>query len=252
MIGRMTKWLRRNREKVKARIKLALPKTIHYRIYQLLVARNAMMSRIFFNAQMRTPEVRDRYDRMLAANVADVLLKIANRFYADLSVDARSVPLVKALESFREKLPMGDFATREGLTDPLLIRFERAFALAEAGRASEAVPLFEAVFRDPAARKFVKYDPYVKEAVARSGEFVGRYHEKRGDTDASIAIYREILSISPAGQIARRLALLLCRRGHLREAAEVAEIASLSKPNLFPRLPPRNLYIAAIETELGK
>jgi tetratricopeptide (TPR) repeat protein len=87
----------------------------------------------------------------------------------------------------------------------------------------------------------------------RSGLFLGRFHEKRGDVDAAIAIYREIVAIDRDGLTARRLTVLLSRRGEFQEASEFAAIASTSKLNLFPRLPANNRYIASLETEfLGK
>ncbi len=252
MMVQLVKQLLYKRDGALAKVKRALPEPVRRGIRRLLSVRN-VVAQSFFNAQMRRPEVLDEYHRLVAGNVAGVLLKIMARFYADLGVDVHSVPLVKALESFRRGLPMDNLATSQGQSEPVLIQFERAFALFKAGRVGEAVPLFEAVFRNSVARKFVSYDPYVKEALVRSGVFLGRYHEKHGDVDASIAIYREVLSMAQDGPIARRLTLLLSRRGDLREAAKFAEIASLSKLNLFPRLREKNPYITALETEfLGK
>jgi tetratricopeptide (TPR) repeat protein len=241
------------RDAALTRAKRALPAAVRRNIRRLLSARKAVVSRAFTNTQLPTPELVDEYHRLIAANVADVLLKIMNRFYTDLGVDGRTIPLVKALESFRRELPADNVAPPGEQTKPLLIQFERAFALAEAGRIPDALSLFEVVFRNPVARNFVSYDPYVKEAIVRSGEFLGRYHEKRGDVDVAIAIYRQILSMEPDGLVARRLTLILSRRGEFREAAEFAEIASLSKLNLFPRIPENNRYIAMLETEfVGK
>jgi tetratricopeptide (TPR) repeat protein len=247
-VVRLKKSLRYKTARALGRVGRVVPGPVRREIRRLLGVRNAVVAH-FFRVQMRRPELLDEYHRLVASNVASVLLKIMGRFYADLGVDAHSVPLVKTLESYRRELPSDNLATRQRQAEPVLIKFERAFALAEAGRLGEALPLFEAVFQNNMARKFVSYDPYVREAIVRSGEFLGRYHEKRGDGDASIAIYREILSIDQDGPIARRLTLLLSRRGDLREAAEVAEIASQSTPNLFPRIPENNPYIAALETE---
>jgi tetratricopeptide (TPR) repeat protein len=253
MIVRLRKWLVYKRDRASARLRRALPETVRRGIRRLWGVRSAVVAQTFSNAQMPTPELLDEYHRLVAGNVASVLLKITARFYADLGVDVRSVPLVQALESFQRELPVDTASTSHWQAEPVLIQFERAFALAEAGRISDALPLFEAVFRNSVARKLVTYDPYVKEAIVRSGEFLGRYHEKHGDVDAAIAIYREILSVDEDGPIARRLTLLLSRRGDLREAAELAEMASQSRVNLFPRIPEKNPYIAALETEfLGK
>jgi tetratricopeptide (TPR) repeat protein len=247
------KWLRHRRNLALATVKRALPTPIRGQIRRLLGVRNAIISRKFLKAQLPTPELVDEYQRLLAGNVTSVLLKIMDRFYADLGVDGHSAPLVKALESFRRTIAADDLTTSRGQAEPLLIKFERAFALLEADRVADAFPLFESVFQDSLARRFVRYNPYVKEAIVRSGQFLGRFHEKRGDIDASIAIYREILAMDQDGLIARRLTLLLSRRGEFREAAEFAEIASQSGLNLFPRIPSNNPYIASLETEfLGK
>jgi len=250
MASRLKKWLRYRRDKAIARVKRLLPEPARRRFRQLQGMRNEIVSRAFSSAQLSTPEVRDEYHRLVAANVAGVLLKIMNRFYGDLGVDAHSVPVVKALESFRRELPMDNLAAHRGQAEPVLVQFERAFALFEAGRVGDALPLFEAVFRNSTARKLASYDPYLKEAVVRSGEVLGRHHEKRGDVDTAIIVYREILSIDQGGTIARRLILLLSRRGDLREAAEFAENAAMSKLNLFPRLPENNPYIAVLQREL--
>lgn len=253
MLVRLRKWLLYKRDRAIERAKRVLPAPVRRGIKWLLGVRNDGIPQTFSNVEMRTPELLDDYHRLVADNVAGVLLKIMARFYGDLGADLHSIPLVKALESFRRGLPMDNPAAREEQAEPMLIQFERAFALSEAGRVGDALPLFEAVFRNSAAHKFVRYDPYIREAIIRSGEFLGRFHEKRGDIDAAIAIYREVLSLDQDGLIARRLTLLLARSGDLREAAEVAEIASVSRLNLFPRIPDDNPYIAALETEfLGK
>jgi tetratricopeptide (TPR) repeat protein len=222
-------------------------------IGRLLAARNRLISQNFLKAQMRTPELRDEYQRLVAGNVAGVLLKIMARFYSDLGVDVHSMPIVKSLESFLQELHVDNLTTPQGQSQPVLIQFERAFALFEAGQVGDALPLFEAVFRNSAARKYARYERYVKEAIVRSGEAFGCYHEKRGDIDSAIRNYREILALDQDGPIARRLALLLSRRGDLREVAELSEVAIDSELNLFPRLPEKNPYIAALEAKfLGK
>jgi hypothetical protein len=113
----------------------------------------------------------------------------------------------------------------------------------------EALPLYESIFRDPASRRVAPYDPFVREALVRSGAFVGRHYDKRGDADAAIGIYREILSIYKDGLIARRLLLLLMRRGDFREAAELSGIATATSRNLFPHLPANNPYIAKLQSK---
>jgi|SRR5579872_7262685 len=251
MATRLQKWVRYRRDTAIGRIKRILPVPMKRAIKRALDARNSIVRRAFFDAQMVSPQIKDEYHRLVAENVANVLLKIMTRFYDDLGVDVRSIPLVKALQSFREKLPPdGTDAGRPQLA-PVLIRFERAFTLSEAARASEALPLYESVFRNFVARKVLPYDPYVREAVVRSGEFLGRYHDKRGDADAAISYYRDILSVEKDSLIARRLIVLLARCGDWQDVAELGETAMISGRNLFPRLPEKNPYIAALEKALS-
>jgi tetratricopeptide (TPR) repeat protein len=250
MESRLKRWLFYKGDEAVAKIKRRLPEPARRWIKRSLRLRDSIVSQAFSNAQMSTLQLQDEYHRLVAGNVTNVLLNIVSRFYRDLGVvDVHSVPLVKALESFRATLPASEVDVDQARQAPVLIRFERAFALSEAGRVNEALPLFELVFRDRTARKVAAYDPFAREAVVRSGEFLGRYHDKRGEVDASIAIYREIMSIEQDGLIARRLMLLLSRRGDLSEAAEFGEAAMLSKLNLFPRLPEKNPYIEALERE---
>jgi hypothetical protein len=250
MKSRLKRWLLYRKDAAVARAKRALPEPARRLIKRALGVRSSVVSHAFSSAQMTTPQIWDEYHRLVADNVTGVLLKIMNRFYADLGVDARSIPLVKALESFRRKLPPDEVRGPEADAEPVLVRFERAVALSEVGRVNEALPLFISVFRDPAARKVSPHDPFVREAVVRSGEFLGRYHDKRGSVDAAIDVYRDILSIDRDGLIAGRLIVLLSRRGDLGDAAELAEMAMLFKGNLFPHLPEKNPYIAALESEI--
>jgi hypothetical protein len=205
------------------------------------------------SAQTDPSQARDAYHLLLARNVANVLLRISCRFYADLGLDERSAPLVAALQSFRATLPAADAYSGAGegyLRAPVLVRFERGFDLLENGETGEAMCLFASVFHDAEARAAAAGDPFVKEAVMRSGAFLGRHHDKRGDVDAAIGIYRDTMSIAQDGVIARRLMVLLSRRGDWKEAAELSEVALLSANNMFPRLPEGNPYISRLMTEL--
>ena len=95
-----------------------------------------------------------------------------------------------------------------------------------------------------------RYNPFVKEAVVRAGEMLGRHYDTLGDVEKAISIYREVLSVDseqpcrsppdratftewtavPSGEI--------CRNCH-------------SKPDLicFGNIPP-NQHIAALKAEL--
>ncbi len=93
-------------------------------------------------------------------------------------------------------------------------------------------------------------NPFIKEAVVRSGEILGRYQEKIGNINSAIAIYRQILQLDGNSVIARRLLLLLSRNGNLREAANFAETAIVNRMNLYPQ-PPDNPYIASLKNEMS-
>jgi hypothetical protein len=250
MLTRLQRGLRHKSGAAMMRIKSIVPEPVKILIRRARNIRNARVSAAFFNSQMPNPEIRDEYQRLVAANVVGVLLNVMARFYSDLGVDAHSITLVKALESFRRTLPKVTGENRQGQSEPVLIRFERAFALSQANKATEALVLYESVFNDPTARKIMPYDPFVREAVVRSGEFIGRHNDKRGDAEAAIAVYREILSLERDGLVARRLVVLLGRRGDWREAAELSEMATTPSLNLFPHLPDNNPYIHALKARL--
>jgi tetratricopeptide (TPR) repeat protein len=239
------------RDTAVAIIKRALPAPIRRSMKQWLGRRAQIVSRMFLKSQMATPQLWDEYHRLMAANVCGVILKIMARFYGDLGFDARAVPLVKALAAFRRTLQTDVIEANGARPSPVLTQFERAYALYEEGLTHDALALFETVFRNRAARRVARFDPFVKEAVVRSGELLGRHYDKQGDADACIEIYRDIMSIHPDGIIAHRLIVLLCRTGNFSEAAEFGDAAMLFQVNLFPRLPKMNRYIAALEKALS-
>jgi hypothetical protein len=78
---------------------------------------------------------------------------------------------------------------------------------------------------------------------------VGRYQDTRGHVDKAIATYREIISLDHNSIIAARLLVLLARTGNLRAAADLAEEAILTRPNLYPRLLDSD-YITALKNEI--
>jgi hypothetical protein len=214
-----------------------------------LHVRSSRIANAFLNDQMPSPQIKDEYHRLVAENMTTVLLKIMNRFYGELGIDAGIIPLVHGLDAFRKALAIDAGEPVDALAAPVLVRFERAFAFSEAGRVGEALPLYESVFRDPDSRRVAPHDPFVREALVRSGEFVGRHYDKRGDAEAAIGIYREILLIYKDGLIARRLLLLLMRRRDFREAAELSGITTATSRHLFPHLPANNPYIAKLQSE---
>jgi hypothetical protein len=197
------------------------------------------------------PGQADEYNRLLAGNAAGQLWDVMHRFYGDLGVDAGSIPLVQGLDRFRQKLSSEAADKAEPETASTLIRFETAWGLYRQRRVDAALPLFEAVFRDVAARKRAGRDPFIKEAVVRSGEILGRRQDTSGNSEQAVAIYQEIMTIDLDGVIARRLAVLLARCGDLRKAAERAESIIVSRPNLFPFLP-EHPYIASLKAEISR
>lgn len=197
------------------------------------------------------PGLADEYNRLLASNAANLLAEVMRRFYSDLGVDAHAVPLMQGLNRFRQQLSDKERDSPGSETASILIRFERAWNDFRKGRTDAALRSFETIFRDAIARKRAGRDPFVKEAVIRSGEILGRHQDTLGNLEQAIAIYREIIAVDPDGVIARRLTLLLARRGDLQQAAKLAETVVFSRPNLFPSLP-TNPYIANLKAEIAR
>jgi tetratricopeptide (TPR) repeat protein len=197
------------------------------------------------------PGLADEYNRLLAGNAADLLAEVMKRFYSDLGVDAHSVPLVQGLDRFRQQLSDRESDRPETEPASILIRFERTWNDYRNGRTDVALRSFETIFRDTVARKRAGRDPFVKEAVVRSGEILGRRQDTLGNVEQAIAIYREIIAVDPDGVIAHRLTSLLARRGDLQQAAKLAETVVFSRPNLFPYLP-SNPYIASLKAEIAR
>ena len=197
-----------------------------------------------------TIRIPDDYSRAVAENVAEFLGHVMTTFYRKLGVDPQAAPLVQGLDRFRRKLSLsqGDIQTQP---TGILISFERAWRQYQAGKVDESLPLFEAIFRDPSARRKAAYNPYVKQAVIRSGEMLGRRYDNLGSTDLAISVYREIMTLDHNSIIAGRLLVLLARGGNLRAAAKLAEEAIVSRTNLYPRLF-ESSYIASLKEEISR
>jgi tetratricopeptide (TPR) repeat protein len=195
-------------------------------------------------------QLSDGYRQLVAKNVADFLFHMMGTFYRKLGTDPLDVPLVQGLERFRQK-----FSPRHEEDQPhqtaTLIPFERAWGQYQGGNVTESLSMFEAILRDPVARKKTVHNPYVKVAVIRSGEILGRHYDTQGRTDLAITTYRDILSLDHNSIIAGRLLVLLARSGDLRAAANLAEEAIVSRPNLYPRLPD-SAYVAALKEEIAR
>jgi tetratricopeptide (TPR) repeat protein len=192
----------------------------------------------------------DEYNWLVADNVTDALADVMSRFYTELGVDPHSAPLMRGLDRFRRKLSDSKPEKAQSPMQSTLVLFEAAWMQHRAGNTNEAIRAFETIFHDVTARQRAPYNPSLKEAVVRSGEILGRHYDKLGNVERATGIYREIMSVDQNGLIARRLTLLLSRRGYLREAAEYAETAIISRPNLFRRLPP-NPYITSLKAEIS-
>ncbi len=191
----------------------------------------------------------EEYDWLLAHNVLDALLAVMSKFYARLGIDPQTAPLVQALERSRRALVARRPETGQLPAGSVLILFETAWRQHQAGQTGDALAAFETILNDSTARKKAAINPALKEAIVRSGSILGRHHDVLGDAKSAIAIYRDVLSVEPDSLVARRLIVLLARSGRLAEAAEFAETAIVSRPNLFRRLPP-NRHIAALKAEL--
>jgi tetratricopeptide (TPR) repeat protein len=193
----------------------------------------------------------DEYNWLVASNMMALLAEVMERFYGKLGLDPRDAPLVQGLDRFRHKLAARRPESSRGQKQSTLVLFEQAWGQYRGGQVHQALRSFQTIFYDAAARNKAAYNPFIKEAVVRSGEILGRHQDKLGNVESAIDIYRAILSMDRDGLIARRLTLLLSRRGNLREAAELAEKAIISRENLFPRLRP-NPYIASLRAELSR
>jgi tetratricopeptide (TPR) repeat protein len=196
-----------------------------------------------------TLNILDDYCRIAAGNVADFLGRVMSTFYTKLGTDPLDTPLMQGLDRFRRTLSINKEDTRAGAGT--LASFERAWSQYQMGVVDEALPKFEAIFRDRSARRKAVYNPYVKTAVVRSGEILGRRYDNLGDVDSAISIYREIMTLDRNSLIAGRLLLLLTRSGNLRAAAQLAEDAIVSRPNLYPRLF-ESSYIASLKDEISR
>jgi tetratricopeptide (TPR) repeat protein len=196
-----------------------------------------------------TPSLSEEYDWLVASNVTDALIEILSKFYAMAGVDPQTAPLVQGLERSRRKLvavrpqmePVSDQST--------LVFFELAWKSYCAGQTKKALAAFEKIFSDNKLHQRGAFNPFVKEAVVRAGEMLGRHYDTLGDVEKAIGIYREVLSVDSNSLIARRLIVLLSRSGRLYQAVEFAETAIASGPNLFRNIPP-NQHIAALKAEL--
>jgi tetratricopeptide (TPR) repeat protein len=197
------------------------------------------------------PALMDEYSRLISSNAADLLLDVLTKFYSEIGVDPNTIPLLQRLKRFRSDLSDQWAKGPELETSWVLIRFERAWRRYRQQPTEPLLETFEAIFRDTEARKTASRDPFVKEAVVRSGEILGRYWDIRGHVEKAISVYREILVIDADGVVGRRLAVLLARRGDLDEAATLAKSVILSRPNLFPYLH-TNPYIVELKVELSR
>jgi hypothetical protein len=197
------------------------------------------------------PEIIDAYNRLLAGNVADLLTDVMTRFYQDLGADPRSSALVQGLDRFRSKLSDRKLDVSGKQAISILIRFETAWKLYRNGRVRESVELFEAIFRDAAARKKNASNAFVMEAVVRSGEIFGRHLDKNGHVDKAITVYQEVTALDPHSAVTGRLMSLLARHGSLRQAAQLAESVIGTGLNLFPHLH-TNPYIEELKAEISR
>jgi tetratricopeptide (TPR) repeat protein len=195
------------------------------------------------------PVLSDEYDWLVAANVTGTLLAVMSKFYSRLGVDPQTAPLVQGLERARRKLAQAQPHIGKLPAQSTLVLFERGWRQYSAGQTEKARTAFETIVNDGAARERASHNPLLKEAIVRSGEIVGRYYDTRGDAEMAISIYRDVLSVDPDSIVARRLIVLLSRRGRLAEAAQFAETAIVSRPNLSRPIPP-NQHMSALKAEL--
>jgi tetratricopeptide (TPR) repeat protein len=192
----------------------------------------------------------EEYEWLVASNVTDALIEVTSRFYNEIGINPHAAPLVQGLDRFRRKLSGRQAERAPHRVQSTLISFEAAWKQFRAGQTHKALRGFETIFHDVTARQRALHNHFLKEAVVRSGEILGRHYDCLGDVESAIGIYREILSVDQDAVVARRLMLLLSRHGRLREAADLAESAIVSRPNLFRHFPPTS-HIASLKAEIS-
>jgi tetratricopeptide (TPR) repeat protein len=195
------------------------------------------------------PSMSEEYDWLVASNVTDTLIGIMSNFYGKLGVDPQTAPLVQGLQRSRQKLAAARPLVDQSAEQSVLVLFERAWNHYSAGATAEAHAAFEKILNDGNARRRAAYNPFLKEALVRSGEILGRHYDTTGDVERAIGVYNDVLSVDPDSLIARRLIVLLSRSGRLAQAAKLAETAIVSRPNIYRALP-ANRHIAAVKAEL--
>ena len=183
------------------------------------------------------PTLPDGYARLAAHNLAKMLARILANFYEKMDIDPHVSPLFEYLERFQNELLIDESdANSQDSAFSNLVQFEAAWRHYLDGDIDTATRLFECIFRDPMAHQRAANDPFIMETIVKAGEILARQHERAGNFESAISIYRDIIALVPNGIIARRLIVLLSRQGKLHDAAALAEMAVASSTNLSLRL----------------
>ena len=200
------------------------------------------------------PRLPDRalYDKLAALNVVDAVRAVTADFYARLGIDPGAAPVMRILTRTRQDL-FGDVdPERARHQGSVLVRFEAAWNLFQAGRTAPALETFRALLSDDALWRRARRNVYFREALVRSGEIVGRDAELSGDLETALNLYQRLVTVAGRGVIARRVALLLWRQGRIREAALWAERAIWSDHNLASQAVKHNAHLGRVTEILAK
>jgi hypothetical protein len=186
------------------------------------------------------------YDKLAALNVVDAVSAVIEDFYTRLGIDARNAPVIKRLSNARQAVASDIDIARSRSEGSVLVRFETAWQLYQSGKVEAAREEFGALLADDGLLRRARRNVYLREALIRSAEIVGREAELAGDPETALRVYERIMKAGGRGVIARRLALLLWRSGRIREAAFWAEKTVWSDHNLAAQSARTNPHLARI------
>jgi hypothetical protein len=199
------------------------------------------------------PDMPDKpiYDRLVALNAVDAVSAVTTDFYGRLGLDPQNAAVIKLLQGARQELFADVDVERARSEGSVLVRFEAAWNLFQNGKTEVARQEFEALLSDEALLQRAGRSVYLREALIRSAEIIGRDAELAGDTAKAVRLYEQIMAVGGGGVIARRLALLLWRTGRIREAAVWAEKSVWSDHNLAAYAAKDNTHLTRIAAILA-
>lgn len=194
------------------------------------------------------PSLPDRalYDRLTALNIVDTVRGASADVYDRLGIDIRTVAVVKLLTRARQELFAGVDLEHARHHGSVLVRFEAAWNLFQSGETTRAIETFRRLIADEALWRRARRNVYLREALARSGEIVGRDAELSGDLESALRLYQRVVALAGSGIISRRVTLMLWRQGRIRDAAVWAERALWTDQNLAAHAVKHNAHLSRV------